>query len=111
MKDAPKVFRALADPTRRQILQLLKDGELSAGEIGSHFAMAAPSLSRHLGILSEAGLVRSRRQANHIFYALEPERLALCLSEFMSAVCPADLVLHRRLSGRDRMPDAGEEPG
>lgn len=110
MKDAPRVFRALADPTRRQILQLLREGELAAGEIGSHFEMAAPSMSRHLGILNDAGLVRSRRDGNHIIYALEPERLALCLSEFISAVCPTELVLHRRLTEREAKRDQEGDP-
>jgi DNA-binding transcriptional ArsR family regulator len=81
-------FRALADSTRRQILEELRAGELSAGEIARRFPISGPSVSRHLGVLKTAGLIRERREANRIFYALAEERLALCVSRFLSAVCP-----------------------
>jgi DNA-binding transcriptional ArsR family regulator len=90
------VFKALADPTRRQILQDLRAGELSAGEIAGRFRISAPSISRHLGILKGAGLIEERRDANRIFYSLVEERLALCLGGFLSAVCPEQVVLRRR---------------
>jgi DNA-binding transcriptional ArsR family regulator len=91
------VFKALADPTRRQILQDLKDGELSAGEIVSRFKISAPSISRHLGVLKGAGLVTERRDANRIIYSLVEERLALCVGNFLSVVCPEQVVLrHKR---------------
>jgi DNA-binding transcriptional ArsR family regulator len=91
------VFRALADSTRRQILQDLKPGELSAGEIAGRFDISAPSISRHLGILKGAGLVQERRDANRIYYSLVEERLALCVGGFLSAVCPEQLVVrHKR---------------
>jgi DNA-binding transcriptional ArsR family regulator len=60
VRNAARVFRALADPTRRQILEELKRGELAAGEIGGRFAISAPSISRHLGILKAAELVTER---------------------------------------------------
>ena len=50
-------FKALADPTRRRILELLAQGELSAGEIAAHFSMTKPSVSHHLSILKAAGLI------------------------------------------------------
>ncbi|MBB4743404.1 DNA-binding transcriptional ArsR family regulator [Actinoplanes octamycinicus] len=91
------VFRALADPTRRQILEDLRDGELTAGEIADRFPISGPSISRHLGVLRSAGLIRERREANRIYYALVPERLALCVGQFLSAVCPDQIVVrHRR---------------
>jgi DNA-binding transcriptional ArsR family regulator len=90
------VFRALADPTRRQILQELRDGELAAGEIAARFPIKGPSVSRHLSILKGAGLVTERRDANRILYALAGERLALCLSGFLSAVCPEQAVQRHR---------------
>jgi DNA-binding transcriptional ArsR family regulator len=93
------VFRALADPTRRQILQDLRGGDLSAGEIGARFPITGPSVSRHLAILRAAGLVRERREANRIIYSLVEERLALCVGGFLSAVCPEQVVLRRRRSG------------
>ena len=92
------VFKALADPTRRQILQDLKAGELSAGDIASHFRISAPSISRHLGVLRGAGLIQERRDANKIFYSLVDDRLALCVGEFLSAVCPEQVVLRRKRS-------------
>jgi DNA-binding transcriptional ArsR family regulator len=93
------VFRALADPTRRQILQDLRAGELSAGEIAAHFPISGPSISRHLGVLKSAGLVQERRDANRIYYSLVEERLALCVGGFLSAVCPDQIVLRRRRRG------------
>jgi DNA-binding transcriptional ArsR family regulator len=90
------VFKALADPTRRQILQDLQGGELTAGDIASRFPISAPSVSRHLGVLRNAGLVNERRDANRIFYSLVEERLALCVGQFLSAVCPEQIVLRQR---------------
>ncbi|MCU1426225.1 MAG: ArsR family transcriptional regulator [Actinomycetia bacterium] len=95
-EDTAGVFRALADPTRRQILQDLRGGELSAGEIVDRFTISAPSISRHLGLLKGAGLVRERRAANRIYYSLVEERLALCVGGFLSAVCPEQVVLRRK---------------
>jgi DNA-binding transcriptional ArsR family regulator len=104
MRDDTWVFRAPADPTRRQILQDLRDGELAAGEIAGRFAMSGPSVSRHLAVLKTAGLVRDRRDGNRILYALEQDRLALIVGGFLSAVCPAQVVLRRR---RDHGADTG----
>jgi DNA-binding transcriptional ArsR family regulator len=98
--DEVSVFRALADPTRRQILQELRGGELSAGDIGSRFPITGPSVSRHLSILKAAGLVTDRRDANRIMYALAGDRLAACVGGFLSAVCPEQVVLRRRRGGR-----------
>jgi DNA-binding transcriptional ArsR family regulator len=94
VKAATRIFRALADPTRREILQALRAHELPAGEIAGRFSISAPAVSRHLSILKAADLVSERREGNRIIYSLESERLALCLNEFISAVCPAQL--HRR---------------
>src|SRR5262249_48640638 len=101
MKATARIFRALADPTRREILQALRTRELPAGDIAALFAISAPGVSRHLSILKAAELVSERRDGNRIIYKLEPERLALCLSEFISAVCPAQ-VFHRKRKERKR---------
>ena len=98
-EDAGSVFRALADPTRRQILQDLREGELAAGEIAARFAITGPSISRHLAILRSAGLVRERRDGNRIFYAVVADRLAVCIGSFLSAVCPDQVVLRHRRPG------------
>ena len=95
MKSISKVFRALADPTRRQILQELKAGELSAGKIGSRFPISGPSVSRHLSILKNADLVSERREGNRIYYKLNAEQIANTVGDFLSAVCPAQIA-HRR---------------
>ncbi|SRR6266567_8799250 len=95
MRTVSRIFRALADPTRRQILQELKTGELAAGEIASRFPISGPSISRHLAILKSADLVSERREGNRILYRLEPEEIAAAVGDFLSAVCPTQ-VLHRR---------------
>jgi DNA-binding transcriptional ArsR family regulator len=100
MAEDETVFKALADPTRRQILQDLRGGELTAGDIGARFTISGPSISRHLGLLKGAGLVRERRDANRIYYSLVEERLALCLGGFLSAVCPEQIVLRARRQRR-----------
>ncbi len=91
------VFRALADPTRRQILQDLREGELAAGEIVARFKISGPSISRHLTVLKAAGLVTERREANRIYYSLVAERVALSVGNFLSVVCPEQVVMrHKR---------------
>jgi ArsR family transcriptional regulator, arsenate/arsenite/antimonite-responsive transcriptional repressor len=66
----PNVFRALADPTRREILQLLRGGALNSGEIADRFDATWPTVSRHLAVLRDAGLVVSVRQKQEIRYEL-----------------------------------------
>lgn len=63
-----QTLRALADPTRRDILNLLKKGRLSAGEITENFDMTAAAVSRHLSVLKDAGLIRDKREGKFIFY-------------------------------------------
>ena len=92
MKNPTPIFRALADPTRRQILSALKEKDLRAGEIVEMFTISAPSVSRHLSILKAAGLVSERRDGNSIIYRLQAEHLAVCLSEFISSVCPMEIL-------------------
>ena len=63
-------MKALADPIRREILNLLKNGPLSAGEIVDHFPVTGASISRHLSVLKEADLIRDRREGKFIYYEL-----------------------------------------
>ncbi|HIW43106.1 MAG TPA: autorepressor SdpR family transcription factor [Candidatus Mediterraneibacter vanvlietii] len=65
-----ETFKALSDPVRREILVLLKNGRLSAGEIAGHFDMTQATVSYHLKILKKADLVRETREKNFIFYEL-----------------------------------------
>ena len=67
---ATKVYKALADPTRRKILQLLRKRDLNAGEIAEHFDFAKPTLSRHFSVLQSADLIQGARQGNYIIYRL-----------------------------------------
>ena len=64
------VFKALSDPTRREILRLLRQGDMNAGEIASHFDMSKPSISHHLGLLKHARLVIDIRKGQNIVYSL-----------------------------------------
>ena len=63
-------FKALADPTRRRILELLAQGDLTAGEIAAHFDMTKPSVSHHLNILKSAALITDERRGQNIGYCL-----------------------------------------
>ena len=96
------VFRALADPTRRQILQDLREGELAAGDIAGRFSISAPSISRHLTVLKSAGLVEERRDGNRILYSLVGDRLASSVGDFLSSVCPDQMSLRKRRAGKEK---------
>ena len=77
-------MRALADPTRREILNLLKGGKRTAGEIGEQFDMTAAAISRHLSVLKEADLIRDQRDGKYIIYELNAsvlEEIMLWLTE------------------------------
>jgi ArsR family transcriptional regulator len=65
-----EVFKALADPTRREILRLLGQGEQSAGQLTERFDMTKPSMSHHFSVLKQADLIQSRRDGQQIFYSL-----------------------------------------
>jgi ArsR family transcriptional regulator len=65
-----EVFKALSDPTRREILRMLGAGELSAGQLAEKFEMSKPSMSHHFSVLKEADLITSRRDGQQIIYSL-----------------------------------------
>lgn len=65
-----KFFKALADPTRRKILKLLRGSDMTAGEIADHFNITKPSISHHLNILKQSGLVLDERKGQYIVYSL-----------------------------------------
>ena len=65
-----ETFKALSDPTRREILRILRDGAKTAGDIGSHFAMTAATVSHHLSVLRQAGLITDERRGKYICYEL-----------------------------------------
>jgi ArsR family transcriptional regulator, arsenate/arsenite/antimonite-responsive transcriptional repressor len=66
----PDAFRALGDPTRREILRLLRDGPKTSGEIAEHFSSSWPTVSRHLAVLRDAGLILSERSGQQIVYEI-----------------------------------------
>lgn len=65
-----QTLKALADPIRREILNLLKKGRMPAGEITAHFSVSAPAISRHLSVLKEADLIRYTREGKFIYYEI-----------------------------------------
>lgn len=69
-------LKAIAEPRRRRILALVRDGERSAGEIAAHFEVTRPAISQHLGVLKDAGLVTERREGTRRLYRARPEGLA-----------------------------------
>lgn len=70
MKTTNDAFKAIADPARRQILHLLRHGELTAGDLASHFNMTKPTMSHHFAVLANADLITRRRDGQTIWYAL-----------------------------------------
>jgi DNA-binding transcriptional ArsR family regulator len=97
------VYEALADPTRREIVGMLSAGERSAGDLAARFEMAGPSVSRHLKVLRESGLIAYRQQATSRVYRLEPERLEE-VRQWMDAVLDATKARFDRLGEHlDRM--------
>ena len=71
VSDPGLVFKALSDPTRRRILEYLREGDLNAGEIAERFDMTKPSISHHLSLLKQAGLVSDTRRGQNIVYSLD----------------------------------------
>ncbi len=89
------VFEALASSPRRKILAYLAETELTAGEIASRFNMTKPSISKHLSILENAGLIHSTREGQFIRYALVRENIVNVLNGFVQEICPVSRPLKR----------------
>lgn len=81
-----KVFKAISDPTRRQVLALLRSGPLTAGELADHFDMSKPSMSAHFSILREADLITSSKQGKTVVYCLQLSVLEEALLGFAQLV-------------------------
>ncbi len=79
------VFKALSDPTRRRVLELLKAGPLSAGELADHFDVSKPTMSAHFAVLREAGLIASEKQGKSVVYELQMSVLEDALLGFAKA--------------------------
>jgi DNA-binding transcriptional ArsR family regulator len=85
--DIGKVFKAIADATRRHILNLLREGELTAGEIAEKFRLTKPAISHHLSILKEANLAAERREGQHIIYSLCEDSMLEVWDDFLAKFC------------------------
>ena len=93
------VFEALASTVRRKILAYLSATDLTAGEIAERFEISKPSISKHLNILENAGLITSERQGQYIRYRLVRDNLVNTLNGYLQEVCPVSRPLKRE-SGR-----------
>jgi ArsR family transcriptional regulator, arsenate/arsenite/antimonite-responsive transcriptional repressor len=82
------VFRALADPTRREILHILRNGPRSSGEIAEHFPSAWATISRHLAVLRDAGLVVTERNGSNIVYELDTTVFQEAVEHLMNWITP-----------------------
>ena len=83
-----KVFSALSSGVRRKILAYLSGSDMTAGEIAERFDITKPSLSKHLSILENAGLVKGEKKGQYIHYSLVEDNLANTLNGFVQEVCP-----------------------
>jgi DNA-binding transcriptional ArsR family regulator len=102
--------RALAEPRRREILRLVRDGELSAGAIASHFDVSRPAISQHLGVLKDAGLLDERRDGTRRLYRARPEGLAE-LREFLDEFWEVGLARLKRAAESEQRRVKGAEHG
>jgi DNA-binding transcriptional ArsR family regulator len=94
-------LRALAEPQRQRILQLVRDGELPAGEIADHFDITHQAVSQHLRVLKEAGLLSERREGTRRLYAIRPEAIE-SIRAFVDELWPSSLARLRDTVERDR---------
>jgi len=81
-------FKALASTPRRRILNHLVGGPMTVGEIAEKFDMAMPSISKHLSVLYQAGLVHQQKRGQHIIYSIAADHLANSLYSFLTPFCP-----------------------
>ena len=95
-----KVFEALSSTVRRKILAYLSATDLTAGDIAARFEISKPSVSKHLSILENAGLVRSERHGQFIHYSLVRDNLVNTLNGYVQEVCPVSKPLKRESKAR-----------
>src|ERR1700678_486482 len=95
-----KVFEALSSTVRRKILAYLSASDLTAGEIASRFEISKPSVSKHLSILENAGLVRGEKRGQFIYYSLVRHNLVNAADGYVQDVCPVSKPLKRESKAR-----------
>jgi DNA-binding transcriptional ArsR family regulator len=101
-------LKAIAAPRRRHILSLVRDGELSAGEIAAHFDVTRPAVSQHLNVLKEAGLVSERRKGTRRLYRARPEGL-VPLKAFLEEFWDERLEILKREAEREERTKHGRD--
>jgi DNA-binding transcriptional ArsR family regulator len=101
-------LKAIAEPRRRRILTLVRDGELTAGEIASRFDVSRPAISQHLNVLKEAGLVNERRNGTRRLYRARPEGLAE-LKQFLEGFWDARLAALKEEAEREEREKHGND--
>lgn len=112
MGDIGKVCKALADGTRREILELLKEGDRSAGEIASKFDLTKPAISHHLSVLKGAGLAVERREGQQIIYSLVEASILQMIDGFLAKLCSsksARVEEQKEMRARSRQPSPPAE--
>lgn len=97
-----KIFEALASQIRRKILAYLSATDLTAGEIADRFDISKPSISKHLSLLENAGLIVSKREGQFIRYSLVQDNLVNTLNGFVQEVCPVSRPLKKESQARAR---------
>ena len=99
-----KVFQALSSGVRRKILAYLSSSDMTAGEIADRFDISKPSLSKHLGILENAGLVKSEKKGQFVHYALVQDNLVNTLNGYIQEVCPVSRPLRKESKAKKKRP-------
>ena len=83
-----KVFKALASEPRRRMLNHLAGGPVTVSDVGAHFDMAMPSISKHLAVLKDAGLVQEQKRGQFVLYSIAADHMANLLYGFLTPFCP-----------------------
>jgi DNA-binding transcriptional ArsR family regulator len=105
---ADKIFDALASAPRSQILAYLSKSQLTTGELAERFEMTPPSMSRHLSVLENAGLVKSERRGQRVLYSLVSDNLVNTLTGFALEICPVGGPLKREARARAKRQVTGK---
>ncbi|ODS23025.1 transcriptional regulator [Candidatus Endobugula sertula] len=95
-----KVFQALSSTVRRKILAYLSGSSMTAGEIAERFDITKPSLSKHLNVLENAGLIQGEKKGQYIHYSLVQDNLVNTLNGFVQEVCPVSRPLKKESKGK-----------
>ncbi|MEM7226917.1 MAG: metalloregulator ArsR/SmtB family transcription factor [Pseudomonadota bacterium] len=101
-----KIFQALSSSVRRKILAYLSSSEMTAGEIAERFEITKPSVSKHLSVLENAGLIASEKRGQFVHYRLVEENLVNTLNGFVQEVCPVSRPLKKESKAKALTGDA-----